>query len=178
MNGKRIDYISSPKPWPDKSPTVLLPLGKTMTHTDPHTGEVKPGPFLRTPYNYDMNEASNDTGLLCLDKTMAQQQFKDECDINTIVERFGITGELPQNLKTPSTNDFWEISNYQEALNQVNAGREAFMQMPAKIRTEFDNDPGRFLEFVHDPDNRARAEKLGLIVPKEEVKKEPPKTET
>lgn len=56
------------------------------------------GPFLRTPYNYDMNAAGDESGLRCEDATRAQQQFKEESDINTIVARFGLTGEMPDNL--------------------------------------------------------------------------------
>ena len=51
-------------------------------------------PFMRTPYNYDTDEVSVDSGLVCPEPTLAQQQFKDEADINLILERFGRTGEL------------------------------------------------------------------------------------
>ena len=41
--------------------------------------------FLRTPYNYDVNEASDASSLVCDDPSLAQQHARDECDINTIV---------------------------------------------------------------------------------------------
>jgi len=144
-----------------------------MTHID-ENGEIIAGPFLRTPYNYDMNKASNETALHCEDATRAQQQFKDETDINVIVERFGLTGEIPKDVRTPTNEEFWEIQNFQGALNQINAAREAFMQMPAKIRAEFDNDAGKFIDFVSDEDNRTRAEKLGIITKKEPIPETPP----
>ena len=50
-------------------------------------------PFLRTPYNYDVDKVSDETGLSCPEVTLAQQNFKDETDINYIVRQFGITGE-------------------------------------------------------------------------------------
>ena len=52
-------------------------------------------PFVRNPYNYDMAAVSQETGLKCQDPSLAQQHMKDECDINVIVERFGVTGQLP-----------------------------------------------------------------------------------
>lgn len=141
----------------------------------PHTpGEVyQKGVFLRTENNYNMDLISEQTGLKCEDATKAQQQFKDETDINVIVERFGITGELPKDVRAPAETDFWEVSNYQEALNQVTRAREAFMEMPAKIREEFNNDPGEFLAFVHNDKNKERAKEMGILVPEKEAPKEP-----
>lgn len=134
-------------------------------HINPMTGELVPGPFLRTAHNYDMNKASDETGISCPEPTKAQQQFKDECDINTIVERFGLTGELPTDLAVPQYGDFDQVNDYQTALNIVLASQAAFMQMPAAVRDRFGNDPQRFLEFVHDDKNREEAKKLGLLVP-------------
>ena len=138
-------------------------------------GEIKKT-FVKQPYNYDMDEESEETGLKCLDKTLAQQQFKEETDINTIVKRFGITGELPKDVRVPTNQDIWEVQDYQGALNQINAGREAFMQMPAHIREEFGNDPAEFVNFVSDEHNRSKAEALGIVIKKEEVPKEEQKT--
>ena len=130
-----------------------------------NTGEVK-RVFLRTPYNYDMDEVSDETGLRCEDESKAQQHFKDECDINVIVERFGLTGALPDNLRMPTNEEFWEVKNFQEALNVINSARESFMELPAEVRAEFDNDPGRFMDFVSDDTNREKAKKLGIVVDK------------
>jgi len=120
-------------------------------------------PFLRTPYNYDRNQVSDETGLKCLDKSLAQQQFTEECDINTIVERFHLTGEVPQLTELPSYGDFTGIFNYQTAMNAIVAARETFMTLPAKLRSRFNNDPEKFLEFCDDPENLPEARKLGLL---------------
>jgi phage internal scaffolding protein len=122
--------------------------------------------FLRTPYNYDVNEASDASGLVCDDPSLAQQHAKDECDINTIVRRFGLTGELPSNVRAPQYGDFTDAVDYHTALNAVRAADEAFMQLPADVRTRFNNDAGAFVDFVSDDSNRAEAEKLGLVLPK------------
>ena len=50
--------------------------------------------FLRTPYNCDRDAATNESGLRCEDASLAQQHFKEECDINTILQKFNITGLL------------------------------------------------------------------------------------
>lgn len=130
------------------------------------------GPFLRTKYNYDMNFASKRAGLSCTDASRAQQQFADECNINTIVERFGITGQLPQDLRMPLNEEFLEVWDYQSALNKLMEAESAFMQMPADIRAQFQNDAGKFVDFVTNKENLDQCRKWGLAVP-EAVKAEP-----
>lgn len=120
--------------------------------------------FLRTPYNYDTMEASDASGLECLEPTLAQQHERDECDINTIVRRFGLTGELPNGVRAPSYGDFTEATDYHTAMNAVIAANNSFMQLPADVRARFNNDAGAFVDFCSDDKNRDEAKKLGLIV--------------
>lgn len=141
-----------------------------VTHVNPMTGEMVPGPFLRTAHNYDMNSASDESALVCADPSQTDQSFAEEVDINTIVRRFGLTGELPEDLKVPQSGDFTSITNYQDAMNVVRAAQEAFMEMPAEVRAEFGNDPGRFIAFVENEKNRERAIELGIAVPRETPK--------
>lgn len=133
-------------------------------------------PFLRTPYNYDMNAASNESGLHCEDASLAQQHFKDETDINNILRQFNITGQLPTALLSPRYGDFTGIVDYQSALNAVIAAEDGFMSLPADTRAKFGNDPEQLIQFLADEGNRAEAEKLGLVDPKIEVS-DPVKTE-
>lgn len=118
--------------------------------------------FLRTPYNYDMNKASNESGIRCPEETLAQQQFADEADINTIVKRFNLTGQLPENVRMPTFGDFTGISDYQSALHALMQAEESFNAMPADIRTRFENNPQKFLEFCSDDKNAEEAKRLGL----------------
>ena len=80
----------------------------------------KIGTFLRAPGNYDPDVVSNETGLACdPDEGVTQQSFKEECDINVIVERFGLTGQLPENLRMPVSGDFTGITDFQTAMQVV-----------------------------------------------------------
>ena len=119
--------------------------------------------FLRTAYNYDTDAASNESGLACEEPTLAQQHYKDECDINTILERFNVTGMLPQSPISPRYGDFSGITDYHSALNKVMAAMEEFDNLPAQIRARFDNEPANLIEFLEDEKNRPEAEKLGLV---------------
>ena len=122
--------------------------------------------FVRTPHNYDVDAVSNETGLECLDPTLAQQNCRDECDINYIVERFGVTGQLPpQTGPMPTYGDFTGIGDYRDALDAVMRADEAFMALPANVRERFDNDPALFVDFCSDVSNRSEAMELGLIPP-------------
>lgn len=121
-------------------------------------------PFLRTPYNYDMCQASLDTGLLCQDPSLAQQHQREDADINTIVVRFGLTGELPVSQRVAEYGDFTGMTNdYHTSLNMVHAAHEAFFALPAALRERFDNDPAKIIEFCNNSENREEAIKLGLI---------------
>lgn len=118
--------------------------------------------FIRSPYNYSMEDASSDSGLVCPEETLAQQQFKEECDINVIVRNFGLTGEMPGVIRTPLQGDFTEVTDYQTAMNLLLQAQEAFLTIPAEVRAEFQNDPQRFLEFASDPANLPRMKEMGL----------------
>lgn len=120
-------------------------------------------PFLRTAYNYDTDKASSQSGLVCNEPTKAQQQFKEECDINTIVRRFGVTGMVNASTKVPSYGDFTGVSNYHQAMNVVAQANTAFHELPAHLRYKFGNDPGRLVDFLENDDNRKEAEELGLV---------------
>lgn len=119
--------------------------------------------FLRAMGNYDTMAASDESGLECKDKSLAKQNEKEEADINTIVKRFGITGQLPQNVRAPQYGDFTEVTDYHTAMNAVRNAEIAFMQMPADIRSRFENDPQAFLEFCSDPANLEEMRKMGLV---------------
>ena len=120
-------------------------------------------PFLRTPYNYDTNAASNESAVDCEDPSLAQQHFRDETDINNILRQFNITGLLPENPLSPRYGDFTGIKDYHSALNAVNDAEDGFMALPADLRATFGNDPEQLINFLDNPANKDQAIALGLI---------------
>lgn len=119
-------------------------------------------PHVKQAYD-DHKPESDATGLKCTDPTLAQQQFKEECDINTIVERFHLTGEVPQLTELPKYADFEGVFDFQSAMNAVRQAQETFMSLPAKLRARFDNDPQKFVAFTNDDENLPEARKLGIL---------------
>jgi len=123
--------------------------------------------FLRSPYNYDVDQVSNETGLRCDDPSLTQQQFKEEADINTIVDRFLKSGVLPTAATMPQYVDYEGVFDFQSAMNVVRRADENFMRLDAKVRARFNNSPQAFLEFFANPENADEAIRLGLAIPKE-----------
>jgi phage internal scaffolding protein len=119
--------------------------------------------FIRSFFNYDRDAVSVSTGLLCEDESLAVQSAKEESDINTIVRRFGLTGELPNDLKMPQSGDFTDVPDFHSAMNLVRAAQEEFLRVPAEIRARFGNDPAQLMAFVEDDSNRDEARKLGFL---------------
>lgn len=126
--------------------------------------------FVRTPYNYDVDEASVESGLLCTDESLAKQEYKEECDINTIIERFGLAYQTPAGTRMPQYGDFTGLESYHDAMNAIAQAGESFDLLPATLRARFQNDPGQFVDFCLNDANRDEAIKLGLVaVPPEAV---------
>lgn len=122
--------------------------------------------FSRNPYNYDVEAESESTALDCsesIDRT--RQEFREECDINTIAKRFGLGATLPTVHDLPQFGDYEGVFDFQTAMNAIRQAEQAFAAQPARVRERFANDPQRFLEFCEDPRNRAEALDLGLLDP-------------
>lgn len=129
--------------------------------------------FIRQPYNYDVKEASDAVAFVSAKPTMTQQQFKDEADINRLVDRFLRTGEVPPVDGRAMYGDFIDVPDgYQAALNAVIEAQAGFDALPSKTRQRFNNDPAELLSFLQDPKNLDEAVELGLLekpVPAEPV---------
>lgn len=105
------------------------------------------------------------------DKIRTKQSFKKECDINNIMRKYTKTGVIsPEilNKRQAIFADVSEIGDFQHCKQTVNDAQDAFMTLPAHVRTRFDNDPGKLLDFCADSNNRDEAIELGIITKVEE----------
>lgn len=92
-----------------------------------------------------------------------QKQFAVDADVNTMVQRFrGPPPGLPNASKRPIFGDFANVPDYMSAFNAVSRVQEQYMGLPSSIRKRF-TSPARIIEFISDPENKAEAEKLGLL---------------
>ena len=96
--------------------------------------------------------------------SLTKQCFKDDCDINKIIDRCTQLGVDPSQLRNgkPFYGDFSELPSYQESLQTVMTAEEQFSKLPAKVRHRFENDPSKLIDFVMDPSNLEESYDLGL----------------
>lgn len=119
---------------------------------------------------------------------LTKQSFKDECDINFIMNKWQRTGEIPDNMvgtMRPQYGDFTDSNDYMTACNRVLAAKEAFASLPAFLRDRFANEPANLIRFLSIPENQEEAIRLGLAEaptpepePEPEAGEEPPTPES
>lgn len=96
--------------------------------------------------------------------SMTEQSHKDACDINVLMRSYEKDGTIPRGADgQPFFGDFSEVKDFHSAQIALIEAETAFMSLPARLRSEFDNDPGKLLQFMEDPKNKDRAIELGLI---------------
>lgn len=113
---------------------------------------------------YDTEEASDEARIPFAQhgESMTVQSMAEDADINVMMRRFGITGQFPETARVPSFGDFTGISDYRGALHAVMEAQDRFMELPAQVRMQFDNDPQMLLEFASIPENIPALIKMGL----------------
>lgn len=132
---------------------------------------------LRQPYKYDRDAVSKKTAFRSVGPTRTQQNFKEECDINNILRKFAVTGQVAPPARLPTYGDFTGVVDYKSALEAVMEASRAFGELPADVRSFFANDPAAFVDFCSDESNREKAIELGLIAAGEAPAKPVPLSE-
>lgn len=95
--------------------------------------------------------------------SLVEQSHQDKTNINSIMRRARRTGMVPVYNGTMTYGDFRGVEDYQTCLNKTRAAERDFMELPAEIRKEFDNDPAKLIGFMGDEKNYDRAVEIGLI---------------
>jgi len=96
---------------------------------------------------------------------ITKQEFKEECDINNIMALYNKTGQISHvSHQLPQYVDL-DGQDFYEAMQIVAEGKTIFEQLPSSVRTKFENDPGKFLDFVHNPENLPEMAEMGLLRP-------------
>lgn len=111
---------------------------------------------------------------------LCKQEFREEVDINVIVARCLKSGMMPDmRAVQPVFADVSDIGCYADVLRRVSAAEEAFLSLPAHLRSRFHNRASELVEFVQDDRNRDEAVKLGLVaaLPPDPPKEVPSKTD-
>jgi phage internal scaffolding protein len=114
-------------------------------------------------YDVDGNQLGLDKGGHVFEETKTEQSHKAEVDINNIVKRAG-NMELIAKVNALQNFVYDDVTgnDFQESMNAILRAKEAFSSVPSGIRRQFDNDPAKFMDFVHNPDNADKLVEMGL----------------
>ncbi len=119
---------------------------------------------IRKPYERFTAEKTVNT-----QERMTEQSHQESCDINKIMARYVKTGTVDHlNKYGPMYGDIPSI-DLQEAIEIQKKANDMFDDLPSAVRNKFENDPGLFLDFVQDPNNKSEMVELGLSNGEEEA---------
>lgn len=111
--------------------------------------------------------------------SLTKQEFTDDANINLVLARFGVTDGafMPYAVDPSYYGDFTDAPDFRTALDNIRAASDHFNALPAKIRSQFNNDPATLYEWICDPANGEEAVQLGLLKKWEPPPSTPPVTE-
>jgi len=83
-----------------------------------------------------------------------KQAFKDETDINVILKRAQKSGTISHLNRFEGRYADFSQYDFGENMQKLAEGREIFDALPPEIRSEFDQNPANFFQYVNDPANK------------------------
>lgn len=105
-------------------------------------------PIWKTPYNHDTNFESDRTATYTPEPSLTKQEFVEEQDINTILDRLAKTGEVPNIVLPEHFLDLSGRTDYFTMASKIADTNRLFYQLDASLRGEFLNDPARWADAV------------------------------
>lgn len=108
-------------------------------------------------------------------QTMVQQNRRVDCYGPDLIKRFVPRMRDRNYVDREEKIEFTDLTafvDYHDSMNKVAYLQSEFMNINPRIRARFNNDAGKFYNFVAEPKNRSECIKMGLIKPTEEEKKE------
>lgn len=96
------------------------------------------------------------------EEVRVEQSHKDEVNINNIVRKHGL--DLIVRVQALQQFQYDDVTgnDFQESMNAIIKARDTFSSVPSDIRKQFDNDPAKFMDFVHNPENHDAMVEMGL----------------
>lgn len=92
-----------------------------------------------------------------------RQDDLHRCDINNIVARYNSTGELPVKNREAFFADVSSMPDFATAFEVMDKAREGFYSLSAEVKSRFENNPAKFVDFTSNPANRDELVSMGLI---------------
>lgn len=103
--------------------------------------------------------------------SMTQQHFKEQCDINRILDSYRVkaralgvsVSELMPKLGSEQFADVSNLDDYLTAQNRISQVNQMFEALPAEVRRSFDDDPSNFVAALGDSNNYSKFADLGIL---------------
>jgi len=96
-------------------------------------------------------------------KSLTKQAHAAECDINRIVAQHAQTGVITHVKDSQGAYGDFTMGDYTESMTKIAEANQLFMELPSGIRSQFQNEPARFLDFATNPENEQKMFEMGLI---------------
>jgi len=93
-----------------------------------------------------------------------QRNTADAVNINSIMNKYRLTGTVLQRPDAPTFGDFTQCHDYFDAVMLVQQAEESFMTLDPNLRARFNNNPGEFLAALEDPSMKKELTELGVYV--------------
>lgn len=92
------------------------------------------------------------------------EQWAEDCDVNTIVRKFRKTKVLPTHLnhRQGVFADVTQVVDLHTSVIKLQEAQDEFEKLPALVRKRFDNNALKMIQFLEDSSNDDEAIKLGL----------------
>lgn len=146
---------------------------KRQTDTPPVAVEVRPGggllhveEYIPLHYKGTRRRVTLNTG----PETLVEQCHREETDINKIMAKYRVTGQLPPGRSEPRYADVSAIGDMMDVKLRIEDAMEAFDSLPESIRERWDN-PEELLEAM-DSEQFKQAQAEWLRQKTEEAEKQ------
>lgn len=114
--------------------------------------------MISTPEKYKRS-----VGITFTEESMTEQCHADEVKIQNIMKKYRDTGVIEHvNQYQGMYSDMINAPDFAEAQMQIAEAKSMFETVPAHIRSDFDNDPQKFIAFMQEPENVEAIQEYGL----------------
>lgn len=157
-------------------------MKQKFTMPDGEIREHEQMPVWKTPYNHDTNFESDRYALYTPEESRTKQEFKEDTDINVILDRFRRNAGEPPIILPEHFADTTTATSYYAMASKAAEANATFYQLPPEIRADHLNDPARWADEVVKAlqlEDRDKLNKLGIATierPQEPAQGDPPAT--
>lgn len=100
-------------------------------------------------------------------ESLTEQQFAEESQIINKIRKYDSQGFFDSINRNPAQyNDFTQVRDLADAIDQIENARDAFQTIPSDVRKKFNNSPSEFFDFASKQSNYDELVKLGLATGK------------